>query len=112
VHGLELNPKSGCAHYHSPLDIIAIKFKCCGRYFACRSCHDALADHPVEQFNSDKFQEQAVLCGSCGAELQIATYLACNAKCPHCQALFNPECKEHWDLYFKINELVTTNLNC
>ncbi|MGC1878297.1 MAG: CHY zinc finger protein [Rhabdochlamydiaceae bacterium] len=87
-------------HYHSPLDIIAIKFKCCGHYFACRSCHDALADHPAELFNSSEFQEQAILCGSCGAELPIATYLTCDAQCPHCEALFNPGCKEHWDLYF------------
>ena len=40
VFGRDLDPQTRCAHWHSPLDIIAIKMKCCGAYWACRECHD------------------------------------------------------------------------
>src|ERR1700735_1462621 len=48
VRGIELDAQSRCAHYSSPLDIVAIKMKCCGGYFACKECHAALADHVLE----------------------------------------------------------------
>ena len=31
VHGVDVDPETRCAHWRSPLDIIAIQFKCCGR---------------------------------------------------------------------------------
>ena len=48
VHGIDLDPQTRCAHWHSPLDVIAIKMACCGTYYACKSCHDALAGHGLE----------------------------------------------------------------
>jgi uncharacterized CHY-type Zn-finger protein len=48
VKGIDLDPQTCCARYHSTLDIIAIKMKCCGIYYACKDCHDALADHAIQ----------------------------------------------------------------
>ena len=100
VHGLDLDPQTRCAHWHSPLDIIALKMACCGTYYACRECHDALADHPAQVWPEDAFDTPAILCGACGTELSIATYLACDNRCPACGSGFNPGCAKHRHLYF------------
>ena len=83
VHGLNLDPQTRCLHYHSPLDIIAIKMKCCGHYYACKDCHEALADHPLEPWPHSELQQQAVLCGNCLTQLTINAYLQSNSRCPH-----------------------------
>jgi uncharacterized CHY-type Zn-finger protein len=46
VHGVDLDAQTRCAHFASPRDVIAIRMKCCGEYYACAECHDALAGHP------------------------------------------------------------------
>ena len=38
--GVDRRSESRCDHWHSELDIVAIKFLCCGKFYACRSCHD------------------------------------------------------------------------
>lgn len=101
VRGLELDAQSRCAHWHSPLDIVALKMRCCGVYYACRDCHDALADHRAQVWPREARDTLAVLCGACGAELCIAAYLACDDACPACAAPFNPGCKLHRHLYFE-----------
>jgi uncharacterized CHY-type Zn-finger protein len=101
VRGLELDPQSRCAHWHSPLDIVALKMRCCGVYYACRACHDALADHPAQLWPLAEREMPVVLCGACQAELSIAAYLACDEACPACGAPFNPGCKLHRHLYFE-----------
>jgi uncharacterized CHY-type Zn-finger protein len=101
VRGLDLDRETRCAHWHSPLDIVALKMRCCGAYYACRDCHDALADHPAQVWPKAERETLAVLCGSCGEELSIARYLACDDRCPVCAAPFNPGCKLHRHLYFE-----------
>jgi len=101
VRGLELDPQSRCAHWHSPLDIVALKMRCCGVYWACRDCHDAQADHPAQVWPKAQWDTPAVLCGACRTELSIAAYLACDDRCPTCAAPFNPGCKRHRHLYFE-----------
>ncbi|HEX5263461.1 MAG TPA: CHY zinc finger protein [Phenylobacterium sp.] len=100
VHGLDLDPQTRCAHGHSPLDIIAIRMKCCGAYYACRECHDALADHPAAVWPTAEWDQAAILCGACGHELTVTEYLACDTRCPVCAAAFNPGCARHKHLYF------------
>ena len=100
VHGLDVDPSTRCAHWHSALDIIAIKMRCCGAYYACRECHDALADHPAQVWAADERDAPAVLCGACGHELTVSEYLACESRCPLCAAPFNPGCHKHRHLYF------------
>jgi len=101
VRGVDLDAKTRCAHWRSPLDIIAIKMKCCGEYHACKDCHDALADHVAQVWPKSEFDENAVLCGACGTELSIRAYLECGNVCPACGAGFNPGCKLHYHFYFE-----------
>jgi uncharacterized CHY-type Zn-finger protein len=101
VQGVALDAETRCAHYHSAVDIIAIKMRCCGTYHACRECHDELADHPSEVWPKAEWDRPAVLCGACGVEMSVRDYLGCENRCPACQSLFNPGCKTHHHLYFE-----------
>jgi uncharacterized CHY-type Zn-finger protein len=101
VRGLRLDAQTRCAHWHSTLDIIAIKMKCCGIYYACKDCHDALADHPAEVWLHGEWDEAAVLCGACDTELTVQQYLNCGNVCPDCGASFNPGCRNHYHFYFE-----------
>lgn len=101
VRGIDLDAQTRCTHYHSPHDIVAIKMKCCGVYYACKDCHTALTDHPLEVWPRLEWDCRAVLCGNCGAELTIKQYLECGSQCPVCGAAFNPGCSKHHQFYFE-----------
>ena len=101
VFGLEVDAATRCAHYHTDFDIIALKFWCCQRYYPCNQCHETIADHTPIPWPQVHFDQSAILCGACGAELTVDEYLSANSRCPHCQAAFNPGCKAHADLYFE-----------
>jgi uncharacterized CHY-type Zn-finger protein len=100
VRGARVDALTRCAHYNSLVDVIAIKMKCCGAYFACKDCHDELADHQSEPWPLVERAQRAVLCGVCGSELTIAHYLQNSAHCPICNASFNPGCRDHREYYF------------
>jgi len=102
VHGVEVRPHTQCAHYHSERDIIAIRHKCCGEYYACIACHEALAGHPPQVWLRAERTTNAVFCGNCRTELTISEYLASGNQCPQCQAAFNPGCANHYHLYFEL----------
>ncbi len=104
VLGLKVDPQTRCQHWQSPLDVIAIKMHCCGAYYACKDCHEALADHPITVWPRDQWETKAVLCGVCKTELTIADYLASGYECPACRAPFNPGCRKHYEFYFKTLE--------
>jgi uncharacterized CHY-type Zn-finger protein len=101
VHGIEVDSHTGCAHYRSALDIVAIKFACCQSYYSCFYCHEAQAGHSARLWSHSQFDQKAVLCGACGAELAIRQYLECRTICPMCQSAFNPRCESHYHLYFE-----------
>jgi uncharacterized CHY-type Zn-finger protein len=100
VHGIGLDAQTRCVHYNSALDIIAIKMHCCGLYYACRECHDVLADHPAEVIPKAEQDSPGVLCGACGRQLTVTEYFSCENICPACRAGFNPGCRNHYHLYF------------
>lgn len=100
VRGVGLDEETRCVHYRGPRDVIAIRFACCGEYYACYDCHAARADHEAERWPADARDEPAVRCGVCETELTIAAYLACEHGCPDCGAAFNPGCANHYELYF------------
>lgn len=106
VHGLAVTPLTQCAHWHSARDVIAIKHKCCGTYYACISCHAALANHApaVWPLREQRGPARAVLCGRCGREWTVEEYLGCGNVCPGeaCGAAFNPGCAGHYELYFEM----------
>jgi uncharacterized CHY-type Zn-finger protein len=101
VRGVDLDPETRCAHWDAALDVIAIRMKCCGVYYACRDCHEALADHAAQVWPRAEWDEKAVLCGVCGTELSIRLYLDCANTCPACGAKFNPGCRSHYHFYFE-----------
>lgn len=100
VRGVGVDRESRCIHYHGPLDVVAIRMKCCGLYYACKDCHEALAGHPAEAWPREEWNQPAILCGACGAELTIESYLRCGDRCPRCGAGFNPGCSRHRHFYF------------
>jgi uncharacterized CHY-type Zn-finger protein len=101
VYGKDVDSQTRCAHYNSEIDIIAIKFKCCEKWFPCYECHAEISAHTPEVWAVDEFDTPAVLCGSCGYQLTVAEYLECNSICPKCRHDFNPGCARHRHLYFE-----------
>lgn len=102
VKGKLVDDQSRCVHYHSTLDIIAIKFKCCNDYYPCYYCHKESTDHPVALWKKVERYTKAILCGMCKNEMSIAEYINSNNKCPYCSCKFNPACSHHYHLYFEI----------
>ncbi|WP_163537555.1 CHY zinc finger protein [Gracilibacillus sp. YIM 98692] len=100
VYGYIVDHQTRCEHYHTKLDVIAIKFKCCQKYYPCYKCHQACEDHDIEVWKAAEFDEKAILCGVCGKEHTINEYLHTD-RCIECKALFNEGCKNHYHLYFE-----------
>ncbi|WP_373285558.1 CHY zinc finger protein [Paraliobacillus quinghaiensis] len=103
VHGALIDKQTRCKHYDKPIDIIAIKFKCCETYYPCYKCHAEEADHQAKVWGREEFDHKAILCGKCGEELTINEYLNSNSSCSCCNASFNPGCQKHKYLYFEGN---------
>ena len=102
INGVDVDPQTRCAHYHSVLDIIAIKFKCCERWFPCFECHGETAGHEARVWPMDERDTHAILCGNCGHQFTINEYFDSNSICPSCDSKFNPGCENHYYLYFKL----------
>jgi uncharacterized CHY-type Zn-finger protein len=102
VKGKIVDEYTRCVHYHSLLDVIAIKFKCCGEYYPCHSCHEEEASHVHKVWKKSEFDTKAVLCGVCNSEMTINDYLNCDNHCPYCNISFNPNCSKHYHLYFEV----------
>jgi uncharacterized CHY-type Zn-finger protein len=102
INGKTIDDETRCVHYHGASDIIAIKFKCCGDYYPCYSCHHEQAEHSAITWTKNERDTKAILCGKCGNELSIHAYVESGNQCPFCNAAFNPNCKNHYHLYFEI----------
>lgn len=105
IKGNLVDGQTRCSHYHSPLDIVAIKFKCCKEYYPCFQCHQQNTDHTPVKWKKSEFGIKAILCGVCKSELTIQQYLDCNNHCPVCDEKFNPGCLHHRNLYFEFPEV-------
>lgn len=103
VFGKVIDDYTRCEHYHSPADIIAIKFKCCNKYYPCYQCHAETADHVAQTWDKNEWDTKAILCGICKTELTIEEYIQSGNHCPVCNAAFNPNCSKHYHLYFKFS---------
>ncbi len=104
VRGVDVDAQTRCGHFHGATDIIAIKMKCCGVYYACKDCHIELAGHGIEVWPRSEWDTAAILCGACGAELTTREYLGCESRCPGCGARFNPGCRKHHRFYFDVDD--------
>ena len=101
VKGKSVDDQTRCEHFQSPLDIIAIKFRCCGEYYPCYQCHEETTNHQPEVWKKEEWDTKAILCGVCKEELTINQYFSSENCCPHCNSLFNPGCSKHYHLYFE-----------
>ncbi|MBW8762036.1 MAG: hypothetical protein JF592_05550 [Microbacterium sp.] len=101
VLGPVVDGQTRCVHYRTELDIVAIRFACCGDYYPCHLCHAEVAGHDSSPWPIEARSARAVLCGVCGDELSIAEYLEVTA-CPSCASSFNPGCALHAHLYFEV----------
>ncbi|HUG27919.1 MAG TPA: CHY zinc finger protein [Gemmatimonadales bacterium] len=99
---MDTDRETRCAHYHGPLDRVAIRFRCCQRYYCCHACHEECESHEAVPWPPEEFDLAAVLCGACGQELTIYEYLASGSRCPRCDAGFNPRCAAHYPRYFQV----------
>jgi len=104
VRGLDVDGQTRCAHWHSAVDIVAIKMACCGVYWACKDCHEELAGHAMAVWPREQWDARAVLCGACGVEMTIREYMECEVRCPSCGAGFNPRCSNHYRFYFEMQD--------
>ncbi|WKW45636.1 CHY zinc finger protein [Myroides sp. JBRI-B21084] len=101
VYGQTVDNETRCVHYHTQLDIIAIKFKCCRKYYPCYKCHQEAELHKPQVWGATEHNQKAILCGVCKHELTIAEYINSGNKCIKCKANFNPGCSKHYHLYFE-----------
>ncbi|MCZ6617337.1 MAG: CHY zinc finger protein [Gammaproteobacteria bacterium] len=100
VYGVDVDDHTRCAHWHDENDIIAILFHCCERFYPCFDCHLERADHPPTVWPPAEWNRRAILCGACGQKLTITEYMKSASRCPTCDAAFNPNCADHYHLYF------------
>lgn len=101
VYGSLVDNETRCTHYHTFLDVIAIKFKCCNKHYPCYQCHEEHETHPIKRWSEQEFDEKAIMCGVCKHEMSIQDYMMTEL-CPKCQAHFNSRCKFHYHLYFEL----------
>jgi uncharacterized CHY-type Zn-finger protein len=101
VKGNIVDDQTRCVHWHSPLDVIAIKFKCCDEYYPCYQCHEETVNHKPQVWKKEEWDAKAILCGVCKKELTINEYFNSDNKCLYCGAAFNPNCSRHYHLYFE-----------
>jgi uncharacterized CHY-type Zn-finger protein len=100
VWGKTIDDETRCVHYGTALDVIALRFVCCDRFYPCHLCHEETAGHPALPWPAARSDEGVVLCGVCGTLLGVDEYRLVTA-CPHCAAPFNPGCHLHDALYFE-----------
>lgn len=99
VLGRTVDDQTRCVHYNTALDVVAIRFKCCGEFYPCHLCHGEAADHDVMVWPPEEGHQHAILCGVCWETMAIGKYLAADG-CSNCGAPFNPGCRLHKHLYF------------
>ena len=102
IHGRLTDDQTRCAHYHTALDIVAIQFKCCERYYACYECHEESESHDPMRWVTADLGQRALFCGACKSTLTITDYLTCDFTCTSCRSPFNPGCANHTDRYFDL----------
>ncbi|MCU5745821.1 CHY zinc finger protein [Staphylococcus sp. SQ8-PEA] len=101
IYGNTVDNEARCTHYHSMVDIIAIKFKCCNKYYPCYKCHEENEKHMTKRWSESEFDQRVVLCGVCQYEMKISEYMMSEA-CPNCASHFNTRCLYHYHHYFEI----------
>jgi uncharacterized CHY-type Zn-finger protein len=111
IYGHKVDEETRCVHWASELDIVALQFYCCRKFYPCYECHHAAEaeNHRTSVWPKEERQQPTVLCGHCKRLLSIQEYIeiyqngTSTPQCPSCEASFNPGCKGHLHLYFKMD---------
>ncbi|SUJ60260.1 zinc finger protein [Staphylococcus aureus] len=61
VYGSLIDTETRCLHYFTEEDIIAIKFKCCNKYYPCYKCHNEFEKHAIKRWSEPSFNEKSNL---------------------------------------------------
>lgn len=85
----------GCEHHNVQLEILS---PCCGRWYACRACHNDCEDHEIKRYLIRKIrclscrhiQSWGKTCKKCGT-------LMCEYFCDKCNAFAGTSEHEHCD---------------
>lgn len=101
VYGATVDQETRCIHYHTRKDIIAIKFRCCQKYYPCYQCHNESENHAIRVWKKQEYEESVVLCGVCRHQFSITDYIT-KGQCPQCRSTFNSNCSRHFQLYFEM----------
>lgn len=99
IFGFQIDGKTRCIHHCTQVDVVAIKMKCCNKFYACIKCHDEMEEHQAETWSKSEFDDKVVLCGNCRCEMTVNAYLFLKC-CPDCDHEFNDKCKNHFHYYF------------
>ena len=101
IYGLLVDNQSRCQHYHTELDIVALKCFDCLKYYACYQCHDRLGGtHSFRAYPCHLKQDKVLICGVYQHEMVIDEYQEAIV-CPNCHSAFNLACSKHYDIYFE-----------
>ena len=100
IYGLLVDNESRCQHYHTELDIVALKCFGCLKYYACYQCHDSLEEHIAFELILVISSRTRSLCGVYQHEMVIDEYQEAIV-CPNCHSAFNLACSKHYDIYFE-----------
>lgn len=101
IYGNTVDDETRCVHYRTRQDVVAIKFRCCSRFYPCHLCHGEAESHPAGLWPVGEWSERAILCGVCKETMSITEYRQVTG-CPSCHAAFNEGCKLHEHLYFEV----------
>lgn len=74
IYGFLVDNESRCQHYHTELDIVALKCFECLNYYACYQCHDSLEEHSFRAYPCQLKQDKVLICGVCQHEMTIEEY--------------------------------------
>lgn len=96
IYGDLIDKETRCIDYHGPTDIVALKCFACQKYYPCFLCHNRHETHNFQAYPEKLKKDKVVFCGSCQRELYKE-----KGTCPFCHHLFNPNCKVHYNHYFR-----------
>ena len=74
IYGKPVDQQTRCQHWHSDLDIIAIKIHCCAKNYPCFSCHEETADHSPSVSHTDVNNNTIFPCGFVSKLMSTAYY--------------------------------------
>ncbi|MEM6803015.1 MAG: hypothetical protein AAF696_16540 [Bacteroidota bacterium] len=102
VWGINPDAQSRCKHWHSEVDIVALRMPGDDHFYPCHECYEAIHGEAPPPWPKESFESaQAILCGNCAHLMTVKTYWASNNQCPNCSHAFNPGCAKHYHHYFE-----------